>query len=134
MESQEVDVISTHCNFSDAWLSKTLNTYMMGSRNILLPSLAVGSRCYQCLFQFCMINPCLYVLTIFDVLSKSILELLFCRRYYFSLYLELSDIMMPLVRAVIDKVSNAISFFLVTLIGRSLGLIYTGIRQSLRWK
>ncbi|KAJ6403796.1 hypothetical protein OIU84_012075 [Salix udensis] len=55
-------------------------------------------------------------------------------RYYFSLYLELSDIMMPLVRAVIDKVSNAISFFLVTLIGRSLGLIYTGIRQSLRWK
>jgi hypothetical protein len=81
-----------------------------------------------------MINPCLYVLTIFDVLSKSILELLFCRRYYFSLYLELSDIMMPLVRAVIDKVSNAISFFLVTLIGRSLGLIYTGIRQSLRWK
>jgi hypothetical protein len=76
----------------------------------------------------------LYVLTIFDVLSKSILELLFCRRYYFSLYLELSDIMMPLVRAVIDKVSNAISFFLVTLIGRSLGLIYTGIRQSLRWK
>ncbi|CAK7349357.1 unnamed protein product [Dovyalis caffra] len=55
-------------------------------------------------------------------------------RYYFSLYLELSDIMMPLVRAVIDKVSNAISFFLVTLIGRSLGLICTGIRQSLRWK
>lgn len=55
-------------------------------------------------------------------------------RYYFSLLLELSDIGMPLVRAVIDKVSNAISFFLVCLIGRSLGLIYTGIRQSLRWK
>ena len=57
-----------------------------------------------------------------------------CRRYYFSLLLELSDISMPLIRAVIDKVSNAISFFLVCLIGRSLGLIYTGIRQSLRWK
>ncbi|XP_062149457.1 uncharacterized protein LOC133858051 isoform X2 [Alnus glutinosa] len=55
-------------------------------------------------------------------------------RYYFSLLLELSDISMPLIRAVIDKVSNAISFFLVCLIGRSLGLIYTGIRQSLRWK
>ncbi|KAL1293636.1 hypothetical protein HN51_054283 [Arachis hypogaea] len=55
-------------------------------------------------------------------------------RYYFSLFLELSDISMPLIRAVIDKMSSAISFFLVTLIGRSLGLIYTGIRQSLRWK
>ncbi|XP_050206536.1 uncharacterized protein LOC126656095 isoform X2 [Mercurialis annua] len=55
-------------------------------------------------------------------------------RYYFSLYLELSDIGMPLVRGVINKVSSGISFFLVSLIGRSLGLIYTGIRQSLRWK
>lgn len=59
---------------------------------------------------------------------------LFYRRYYFSLFLELSDIAMPLVRTVIAKVSDAISFFLVSLIGRSLGLIYTGIRQSLRWK
>ncbi|XP_022771427.1 uncharacterized protein LOC111314387 isoform X2 [Durio zibethinus] len=55
-------------------------------------------------------------------------------RYYFSLFLEFSDISMPIVRAIIDKVTNAISFFLVCLIGRSLGLIYTGIRQSLRWK
>uniref|UniRef100_A0A7N2LLL1 Uncharacterized protein n=1 Tax=Quercus lobata TaxID=97700 RepID=A0A7N2LLL1_QUELO len=55
-------------------------------------------------------------------------------RYYFSLLLELSDISMPLIKAVIGKVSDAISFFLVCLIGRSLGLIYTGIRQSLRWK
>ncbi|CAL1390124.1 unnamed protein product [Linum trigynum] len=55
-------------------------------------------------------------------------------RYYYSLYLELYDIGLPLVRAVIDKISSAISFFLVTLIGRSLGLIYSGIRQSLRWK
>ncbi|GAV70682.1 DUF3685 domain-containing protein [Cephalotus follicularis] len=55
-------------------------------------------------------------------------------RYYFSIFLELSDISMPLIRAVFDKITNAISFFLVCLIGRSLGLIYTGIRQSLRWK
>ncbi|XP_028071345.1 uncharacterized protein LOC114273734 isoform X2 [Camellia sinensis] len=55
-------------------------------------------------------------------------------RYYFSLFLELADITMPLIRTVSAKVSDAISFFLVSLIGRSLGLIYTGIRQSLRWK
>ncbi|CAI9107455.1 OLC1v1006808C1 [Oldenlandia corymbosa var. corymbosa] len=55
-------------------------------------------------------------------------------KYYFSLFLELSDIAMPMIRTVISKVSDAISFFLVCLIGRSLGLIYTGIRQSLRWK
>ncbi|KAJ7950411.1 Phosphoglycolate phosphatase [Quillaja saponaria] len=55
-------------------------------------------------------------------------------QYYYSLFLELSDITTPLIRAVIDKVSNAISFFLVSLIGRSLGLIYTGIRQALQWK
>lgn len=54
--------------------------------------------------------------------------------YYFSLYLELADIAMPLVRTIVAKVSDAVSFFLVSLIGRSLGLIYTGIRQSLRWK
>ncbi|KAK6259788.1 putative protein family Ycf55 - like 1 [Theobroma cacao] len=55
-------------------------------------------------------------------------------RYYFSLLLEFSDISMPIFRAIINKVSSAISFFLVCLIGRSLGLIYTGIRQSLKWK
>ncbi|XP_071698352.1 uncharacterized protein [Rutidosis leptorrhynchoides] len=55
-------------------------------------------------------------------------------RYYFSLYLEMADITMPIVRTVITKISDAVSFFLVCLIGRSLGLIYTGIRQSLKWK
>uniref|UniRef100_A0A5B7A9R6 Uncharacterized protein n=1 Tax=Davidia involucrata TaxID=16924 RepID=A0A5B7A9R6_DAVIN len=55
-------------------------------------------------------------------------------RYYFSLFLELADIAMPLIRTIFAKVSDAISFFLVCLIGRSVGLIYTGIRQSLRWK
>lgn len=55
-------------------------------------------------------------------------------RYYFSLFLELADITMPVIRTIFAKVSDAVSFFLVCLIGRSLGLIYTGIRQSLRWK
>ncbi|KAI3461040.1 hypothetical protein Pfo_017703 [Paulownia fortunei] len=54
-------------------------------------------------------------------------------RYYFSLFLELADITMPFVKAVVARVSDAISFFLVCLIGRSLGLIYSGIRNSL-WR
>ncbi|KAG6426806.1 hypothetical protein SASPL_111040 [Salvia splendens] len=53
-------------------------------------------------------------------------------RYYFSLFLELADITMPIVKTIVAKVSDAISFFLVSLIGRSLGLIYSGIRNSLR--
>ncbi|KAF6153925.1 hypothetical protein GIB67_023702 [Kingdonia uniflora] len=55
-------------------------------------------------------------------------------RYYFSLFLEFSDITMPFARSVVEKISSAISFFLVYLIGRSLGLIYTGIRQALGWR
>ncbi|PIN22759.1 hypothetical protein CDL12_04520 [Handroanthus impetiginosus] len=55
-------------------------------------------------------------------------------RYYFSLFLELADITMPFVRTLVAKVSDAISFFLVCLIGRSLGLIYSGIRNSLTRK
>ncbi|MCL7049341.1 hypothetical protein MKW94_012100 [Papaver nudicaule] len=55
-------------------------------------------------------------------------------RYYFSLFLEFYDISMPLVKAIFGKISSAISFFLVSLIGRSLGLIYSGIRQSLGWR
>ncbi|KAJ9176561.1 hypothetical protein P3X46_011863 [Hevea brasiliensis] len=82
-----------------------------------------SSLCYVVISQFSM-----------PVKRTKELRALTGWRYYFSLYLELSDISTPLIRAVIDKVSNAISFFLVTLIGRSLGLIYTGIRQSLRWK
>lgn len=55
-------------------------------------------------------------------------------RYYFSLFLELSDIAMPFMRAAISKVSAAVSYFWVSMIGRSLGLIFSGIRQSLGWK
>ncbi|TKW39377.1 hypothetical protein SEVIR_1G175100v4 [Setaria viridis] len=54
-------------------------------------------------------------------------------RYYISLFLELSDIAMPFVRAAVSKVSAAVSYFWVSMIGRSLGLIFSGIRQSLGW-
>ncbi|KAF6159266.1 hypothetical protein GIB67_032037 [Kingdonia uniflora] len=47
-------------------------------------------------------------------------------RYYFSLFLEFSDITMPFVRSVVEKISSAISFFLVCLIGR-LFLEYIGL-------
>ncbi|GKA34693.1 ycf55-like protein, partial [Tanacetum coccineum] len=53
-------------------------------------------------------------------------------RYYFSLYLEMADITMPFVRTLVAKISDAVSFFLVCLIGRSLGLIYTGVLPSLQ--
>lgn len=55
-------------------------------------------------------------------------------RYYFSLFLEFSDIATPLVKTLFDKARNAVSFFLMCMIGRSLGLIFSGIRQSLGWK
>ncbi|KAL8208410.1 hypothetical protein R6Q57_007822 [Mikania cordata] len=79
---------------------------------------------------------CAYVISSVRVPVKRTKELrgLMGWRYYFSLYLEMADIAMPIVRTLVAKISDAISFFLVCLIGRSLGLIYTGIRQSLRWK
>ncbi|KAK8949947.1 hypothetical protein KSP40_PGU008115 [Platanthera guangdongensis] len=55
-------------------------------------------------------------------------------RYYFSLFLEFSDVASPLVMTLFDKARNAVSFFLMCMIGRSLGLIFSGIRQSLGWK
>ncbi|KAJ1696921.1 hypothetical protein LUZ63_005433 [Rhynchospora breviuscula] len=55
-------------------------------------------------------------------------------RYYFSLYLELSDISLPLIKGAFTNISNAISYFLTYIIGRSLGLIFSGIRQALGWR
>lgn len=55
-------------------------------------------------------------------------------RYYYSLFLELSDIATPFARAVVARVSAAVSYFWVSMIGRSLGLIFSGIRQSLGWR
>lgn len=54
-------------------------------------------------------------------------------RYYYSLYLEFSDVVGPLLKTIITKLGEGISFLLVILIGRSLGLIYRGIRQSVQW-
>ncbi|CAA7390522.1 unnamed protein product [Spirodela intermedia] len=55
-------------------------------------------------------------------------------RYYFSLFLELSDVAMPLFRVVFTKGREVVSFLLTCLVGRSLGLIYAGIRQSLGFR
>ncbi|GBG81271.1 hypothetical protein CBR_g31943 [Chara braunii] len=53
-------------------------------------------------------------------------------RLGYSIYLEFADVTVPIISAVILKIGNVISYLLVTLIGRSLGLIYRGVRQSLR--
>ncbi|KAJ3675821.1 hypothetical protein LUZ60_004863 [Juncus effusus] len=55
-------------------------------------------------------------------------------RYYFSLFLELSDISTPFLSGGLKNVSNAISYFLTYIIGRSLGLIFSGIKQALGWR
>lgn len=48
-----------------------------------------------------------------------------------SLVLEALDFAAPLVMQICKKGSEAISWLLVALIGRSLGLIFRGIKQSL---
>eukprot|EP00899_Mesostigma_viride_P002588 jgi/Mesvir1/1232/Mv15254-RA.1 len=53
-------------------------------------------------------------------------------RYAVSVLLEASDVFLPLLRSFITGVGNFISFLLVRLIGRSLGLVYRGVLQSLR--
>lgn len=55
-------------------------------------------------------------------------------RYCYSIFLEFSDVMGPLIREFLTRLGKGISFLLVSLIGRSLGLIYRGIRQSISWK
>ncbi|KAG6550531.1 hypothetical protein Mapa_007900 [Marchantia paleacea] len=54
-------------------------------------------------------------------------------RYYYSLYLEFSDVVGPILGMLLTRLGEAVSFLLVRLIGRSLGLVYQGIRQSVRW-
>lgn len=53
-------------------------------------------------------------------------------RLVYSLFLELSDVLGPVLKTLFKKLSEIISFLLVALIGRALGLIYRGIRQSFR--
>lgn len=52
-------------------------------------------------------------------------------RYVVSLALELTDVLTPLLRLFVSRLSDAVSWLLVTLIGRSLGLVYRGVLQSL---
>ena len=44
---------------------------------------------------------------------------------------QLADVVVPLMQRFGSQFSAFVSYVLVTLIGRSLGLIYRGIRQSL---
>ncbi|KAL0028198.1 hypothetical protein WJX79_001068 [Trebouxia sp. C0005] len=52
-------------------------------------------------------------------------------KYIVSLLLEAGDIALPIFRNCMARVSAAISWLLVKLIGRALGLIYRGVKQSL---
>ncbi|KAL3691859.1 hypothetical protein R1sor_005510 [Riccia sorocarpa] len=54
-------------------------------------------------------------------------------RYYYSLYLEFSDVVGPILGMLLTRFGEAVSFLLIRLIGRSLGLVYQGIRQSVKW-
>lgn len=49
------------------------------------------------------------------------------------LLLETCDVAAPFLRSMVQRLSSAISWLLTTLIGRSLGLIFRGIRQSVSW-
>ncbi|KAL5211376.1 hypothetical protein ABZP36_022223 [Zizania latifolia] len=91
--------------------------------------LAFGKTSTTALLDYVHISP-------FSLPAKRTKELrdLTGWRYYFSLFLEMSDIATPFIRAVVVKVSAAVSYFWVSMIGRSLGLIFSGIRQSLGWR
>lgn len=52
-------------------------------------------------------------------------------KYTVSLLLEAGDIALPIFKSCMARVSAAISWLLVKLIGRALGLIYRGVKQSL---
>ena len=52
-------------------------------------------------------------------------------RYAASLALEALDVAGPLLARLLARASAAASWLLVRLIGRSLGLVYRGVRQSL---
>lgn len=52
-------------------------------------------------------------------------------KYAVSFSLEAADVVLPIFRSCMGRVSAAISWLLVKLIGRALGLIYRGVKQSL---
>lgn len=47
------------------------------------------------------------------------------------LLLELADVAAPILGSVFARLSTAMSWLLVILIGRSLGLVFRGVRESL---
>ena len=47
-----------------------------------------------------------------------------------SILLEFGDIATPLLRSLASRLGAAVSWLLVTLIGRSLGLVFRGVRES----
>ena len=51
-------------------------------------------------------------------------------RMLMSMFLEFSDVVVPVARSALNNVKNFTSWLLVTLIGRSLGLVYRGIKES----
>lgn len=48
------------------------------------------------------------------------------------LLLEVNDVAAPLLRGLFARVNTALQWLLTTLIGRGLGLIFRGVRQSFR--
>lgn len=48
-----------------------------------------------------------------------------------SMIIELADVSLPLFRSALNNCSRVASWLLVTLIGRSLGLVYRGIKESM---
>jgi hypothetical protein len=52
-------------------------------------------------------------------------------RYAYSLFLEATDFLGPLLQRLLGRLGNMLSWLLVCLIGRSLGLVYRGVRESL---
>ncbi len=59
------------------------------------------------------------------------LEALRGGRYAASLALEALDVAAPLLAGLLARAGAAASWLLVRLIGRALGLVYRGVRQSL---
>lgn len=51
-----------------------------------------------------------------------------------SLSLELLDFVAPIVQKIWSKAARAASWLLVFLIGRSLGLVFKGIKQSMGFR
>lgn len=48
-----------------------------------------------------------------------------------STCMELGDVLAPVAAGIVDRLSSFVSWLLVSLIGRGLGLIYRGVRQSM---